>query len=142
MGVCAQILATKPGQSKTGPTIESLDIDKAWHALHFLLSATGEPVPGPEGFLQNGERIQDTGEAEVYLHTLSEVAALDQLLDHVTPRVLLERYDPARMKALRIYPESDWDQRDFDHLLWHYNGLRSFVKRHAEAGHELLVLIS
>ena len=141
MGVRASILASKPGQSRTGPTIESFDLDKTWHGLHFLLSGSAESVPGPGGFLLNGEQVENTGEAEVYLQGPSQVAAFNQLLTQVPPRTLLERYDPARMKALDIYPDTEWDQQDFDYLLEYYNRLRPFVHRHADAGHELLVLI-
>ena len=141
MGIRATLLAFKPGQSETGPIIESLELDKSWHGIHFLLCGSAEPIHGPAGFLLNGEAVEDDGDAEVYLHAAEEVAAFDLLLTATTARELLDRYDPERMKALELYPALDWNQGDFDYLLDYVDRLRAFVRRHAELGHELTVLI-
>ena len=45
------------------------------------------------------------------------------------------------MKALELYPALDWNHGDFDNLLDYVDRLRAFVRRHAELGHELTVLI-
>ena len=111
------------------------------HGVHFLLSGSTEPIHGPAGFLLNGEAVEDDGDAEVYLHAAEEVAAFDLLLTATTARELIDRYDPKRMKALELYPALDWNHGDFDNLLDYVDRLRAFVRRHAELGHELTVLI-
>lgn len=141
MGISATVLASKPGQSGTGPTIEFIDLDKTWHGLHFLLSGSAAATPGAEGFMLNGEPVGDASDAEVYLHSAERVVAFSQVLARTAPKDLLGRYDAARMKASDIYPDLAWDQQDFDYLLEYYKVLRDFVQRHASAGHELVVLI-
>lgn len=141
MGIRASILATKPGTHLTGPTIESLDLDKTWHGLYYLLSGSAEPGDGIASFLLSGQEVEDVGDAEVYLHSPEEVLQFSQLLQATPASVLQERYAPAQMKALEVYPDLTWDQDDLKYLLEYYDELCPFVQRHAEAGNELLVVI-
>ncbi len=141
MGIRGTILASAAGQSKTGPTIESIDLDKAWHGLHFLLSGSADATPGAEGFILNGEPVGDASDAEIYAHTAESVAAFNKVLERTEPKDLLDRYDADRMRVSNVYPDLAWDQQDFDYLLEYFKVLRSFVQRHASAGHELVVVI-
>lgn len=141
MGIRASLLAFKPGQAGTGPCIDSLDMDKSWHGLHYLLSDSAEPIDGAAGFLLNGEEVPDIGDGEVFTHTAAEVAEFSKLLSATTAIDLLGRYDSERMRGLELYPQLAWDQQDFDYLLEYYNALRPFIQRHAEFGHELMVMI-
>lgn len=139
MGTRGTLLAFK--NFETGPVLESFDLDKSWHGLHFLLSGAAAPIAGTAGFLRNGQKLDDPDDAEVYFHSAAEVAEFNTLLTQTTARLLRDRYDAARMRALDIYPQLNWDQSDFDYLVAYYNGLRPFVQRHADFGHELMVMI-
>lgn len=91
----------------------NIDVDKAWHGIHYLLagdSTGGEPplanvIPG-------GTEIGDDvgyGPAK-YLNTDEVQAAADALRD-ITPDVLRSRYVASDLSKNEIYPEI-WDDPD------------------------------
>ena len=76
-----------------------VDIDKAWHGLHFLLTGSADEVEGPTGFLlSGGEALDDEGFARALRPDY--VARLAGLLDSLTIEALRGRYDPRRMTEL------------------------------------------
>lgn len=85
-----------------------VDLDKAWHCLHFLLTGSAQGGSGPLSFLLQGgtpvgsEDLGGYGPARV-LRPL-EVAALAEALAPITQAQLLARFDLKKLEKLEVYP--------------------------------------
>ena len=116
----------------------SMDVDKAWHGLHYLL--TGEAEGGEEPLalaILEGTEIGpelDFGPAR-YL-TADEVSAVAQALAALTPAELKQRYHPRDMQEKQIYPEiwEDDDAETVDYLLDFFPVLQRFYADAAARG--------
>jgi len=109
---------------------EDVDLDKAWHGLHYLLTRTdwaGEP---PLDFLVNrGAGIDDANRG----FTAAEVVDIDAALGPIDAAWLRGRFDAAEMDRLEIYP-LDWSEADggFEYVLEYFGNMREFIRRAAE----------
>jgi hypothetical protein len=126
---------------------DELDIDKAWHGIHYLLTGTAWTGEAPVNFIvQGGREIGkvDVGYGPARALRSSEVREVAAALEALPPEELAARYDPEEMSRLEIYPDV-WD-RDPDlergYLIDNYKELRTFVRRAAERGYGLLVYLS
>ena len=114
------------------------DVDKAWHAIHYLLTATADAGEAPLNFIMSGGR--DLGDIEVgyglRMMTLNEVQSLNAALQPIDEAFLKSRYNPSEMMRLEIYPEVwDRDAQDEDNFRYcvdYFNVLKSFVAQAAE----------
>jgi hypothetical protein len=111
-----------------------LDIDKTWHAIHFLLTGTDYETDGPNGkIVFGGETLGDPEDAVDYL-TPAQVKEAAQALSSLTLEQLRARYDPAKMTELDLYP-AIWDDGDeaWEYVAEYYIMLRDFYARAAAA---------
>lgn len=114
----------------------SMDVDKAWHGLHYLL--TGEAEGGEEPLslaILDGAEIGpelDFGPAR-YL-TVEEVKAVAQALAALMPEALAQRYNPRAMQEKQIYPEIWEDDNSVDYLLDFFPALQQFYADAAARG--------
>lgn len=125
---------------------KSIDIEKAWHGLHFLFTATADEGTEPACYIvKGGEDLDDEGFGRAL-----RPAQVKQFADFLTSLIVADlegRYDAKRMTALEIYPDTIWNRRapDDDSLRWlldSFQELRAFVTRAADAGDGLVVHIS
>src|SRR5262245_53105613 len=125
---------------------DELEVDKAWHGLHFLLPGTAWEGDFPLNFIAaGGEEVgDDLGYGPARALTSSDVQAVDAALEPLTRQELGERFDAGRMTELQIYPFgwSDDPDGELDYLLDFYADLRAFVRRTAERGDALLVYLT
>lgn len=125
---------------------KSIDIEKAWHGLHFLFTATADEGTEPACYIvKGGEDLDDEGFGRALRP--AQVKQFADFLTSLTVADLEGRYDAKRMTALEIYPDTIWNRRspDDDSLRWlldRFQELRAFVKRAADAGDGLVVHIS
>jgi len=104
-----------------------VDLDKAWHCLHYLLSGSAQAGEGPLAFLlAGGAPVGDVdlgGAGPARVFTASEVAAIAGALAEVTEATLLARLDPKKLEALGIYP-GRWSELNVrsDYELGYYFG--------------------
>jgi Domain of unknown function (DUF1877) len=124
------------------------DIDKTWEGIVFLL--TGEALADTSHplvrVLFSGQLVdaeQDLGYGPAHYLTPAEVAALQPPLAAITGAELRQRFDPARMTELGIYP-SIWDEGEeaFEYLA---GGLATVQELYAEAarrGEGMITFIS
>ena len=125
---------------------KSLDIDKAWHGLHFLFTGTADNGEEPACFMvKGGEDCDDEGVRRALRP--DQVRQFADFLTSVTKADLEQRFDPKRMTALEVYPRRIWsrvapkdDPRQW--LLDSVEELRVFVTRAADAGDGLVIDIS
>ena len=121
------------------------DVDKAWHALHFMFTGTDWEGGFPEGFLlSQGEPVGkvDVGYGPARSFTAGEVHEIDRFLSSLSDDALRSRLDFDAMHRKEIYPNV-WDNHDGFDDEWEYinDGLtrmRTFV---TETSHRSMCLL-
>ena len=143
-----------PAPSLDARAEHELDIDKAWHGLHFLFTGMEEGGEEPACFLLvGGEEVSEPEDHEIGLDTparaldASQVRRFADFLDALSPAELARRYDPLRMVELKIYPDVIWtrppgkdeDGSPLEYLLDHFALLREFIAGIAARGDGLII---
>jgi len=122
-----------------------LDLDKAWHGIHFLLTGRAFEADGPEAFLMMGgtslgELHEEFGPARAL--SAQEIQALYEVVKSITVEELKERYQPEHMQE--IYPgfwDPALDGEDFPYLIFYFERLKQFLAQLAEQQKGALVVI-
>ena len=113
---------------------DSIDLDKAWHGIHWLL--TGETWGGEEPLglaIIGGEDIgPDLGYGPACFVTPSDVQAVAAALADLTEEELARRYDPPAMDAQHIYPTL-WERDGPEGLNYLVHYFRVLVRFYADA---------
>ena len=115
-----------------GPDI---DLDRAWHGLHFLLAGTARETAGPRGYILGGRPVGEVnvGYGPVRVLGSQEVAIFDDLLQCISTEEFCARFDPEAMTAAGIYPDDLWDdalsgeQDVLAYLTGHFLQLKEFI---------------
>lgn len=116
---------------------DAVDLDKAWHGIHFLLTRSAWDGDEPWCFLcKGGQPVGDeegVGYGPARLLQPAQVAAWAQALAGISADELRRRFDPAAMRAAEIYP-AIWDRDPkvdaaLGYLIEHYAVLTAFVKQ-------------
>jgi len=110
-----------------------VDLDKAWHALHYLLTGMPRDGEGPLAFLLKGGTPvgdEDLGYGPARVFRPQEVAAIADALASVSQRTLLPRFDLKKFERLEIYP-GRWSEVSLrsEHDLGYYFGPLEDLKR-------------
>jgi hypothetical protein len=128
---------------------DEIDLDKAWHGLHYLLTGTDWKGEEPWCYLLSGGTPVgdvDVGYGPARALRSAEVAAFAQALGSITPDELRRRFDPRAMTSLRIYP-TIWhrcpDEDDtLGYLVQYFELLKPFVQETAQRGLGLVIAVS
>ena len=124
----------------------SIDIDKAWHGIHYLLTGDdwgGDP-PLANVVLGGTEFGGDLGYGPARYLNADEVKSAADALKGITPDVLRSRYVASALSENEIYPEI-WDDPDDDaigYLATWYETLRAFYIDAAAKGNAMLKYLS
>ena len=126
-----------------------VDIDKAWHGIHYLLTGTADETDEPLGFLVDGGTDigdEDVGYGPARAFTSSETRRIASALNAVTDDELRARFAPDAMMRAEIYPEI-WDRDPADddtlgYLMDNVRELRSTLATVVSNGHGLIVHLS
>ena len=129
--------------------MKATDLDKAWHALHFLLTGTAWGGDAPLNFLLLGGRevgTIDVGYGPARAIDSRDVARIAAVLAALEETELRNRYRPREMMRLEIYPEI-WDREPADldafaYVMEHVGVLRCALREAVEAGLGLVVFMS
>ena len=130
--------------------IAAVDLDKAWHGIHYLLTGgawNGEPPLN--ALVAGGEELVDRDEEWGYgpprAFRSAETVTFGDALDALSNDELSSRFDPVDMLAKEIYPEIwDRDPEDDDtlaYLMENVDELRQFIRRAAAERQGLLIAI-
>lgn len=154
-GFFSRLLRKKPPSLETQTTNYSLsdddttDVDKAWHALHFLLTGSEGDADFPQGFLAScGEEVGDidVGYGPVRSFSSEQVKGISQFLNSLDKSELRCRFDPAKFKQKNIYPDIWADgknsKEDWEYLEEYLDQLIRFVNETAEKKMAMLVYIN
>lgn len=138
------------GDTSSGPRAhDEVDLDKAWHGLHFLFTGASDGDDEPACYLLTGG--EDVGEDEwgdpvARMLSPDKVRSFGGFLNGFDRESLTARFDPARMTELEIYPDAIWerDKRDdaLGYLLENFEALRAFVARAADSGDSVVVHVA
>jgi hypothetical protein len=124
----------------------ALDIDKAWHGIHFLLTGSAGPTRDIRSLvIFGGKEIgEDVGYGPARLLTPAQVKEVVRALKEESVEKLASRYDPKKMEKLEIYPQiwvSDGKEA-FDYLAEYYRKLVAFYEKAAASGSAMVLVIS
>ena len=120
----------------------SIDLDKAWHAIHFLLNGTpwgGEPPLNL--MLSEGATVgdEDVGYGPARAFSSKEAAAYATAVESLTGEMLMSRYNAEEMTRADIYPQI-WDEGDIaSYLVPYFDDLKKFLVETRQAGLGLIV---
>lgn len=128
------------GDDGEGP---SIDLDEAWHGIHYLLSRGAEDST-PLSFLLHGGAQVGNSPARVF--TSRETAAIHEAVSALADTELARRFDPADMLEKEIYPKI-WNRaKDAEdplaYLLQYLGMLRAFLSATARIGFGMVVIIT
>lgn len=138
--------AVPPAGADKGPIRPSIDLDKAWEPLHFLLTgcnATGGDEPAcylAHGGEELADDMDDDSYSSIRALTPGQVASFGRYLDALTLDDVRRRFDVNRMTELGIYSRSrrskgsDRDDETLEHLLETFHELRTFARETASSG--------
>lgn len=124
-----------------------LDIDKSWHAIHFLLcNQAWEGKPPLGNVVLGGTPLgeEDVGYGPARFLTPKEVQQASEALAKISVKELLSRFDGKAMDKAEIYPEG-WAETPEDHLEYigdFYPQLVEFFHTTASKGEAMLVYLN
>ncbi|WP_282297413.1 YfbM family protein [Stenotrophomonas sp. PS02289] len=133
-------------EEERGADVRHIDLDKAWHALDFLLNGGADTVEGPLAVaVLGGQEIgEDIGYGPACWISAEQVAAVDAALARIPVSELRARFDGAAMDAAEIYPNI-WEEEGeegLDYILEYHADLVAFYREAAASGHAVLRFIN
>jgi hypothetical protein len=119
----------------------SVEVDKAWHGIHWLLTGSGEPTDSPLSDVIFGGRPfgEDLGFGPARVLAAAGVVRVAGLLGSLDDDVVRGRMDSAAMQRAQLYPEI-WDEVNLfdEYVLPALQRLRRFYKAAAESGESVI----
>lgn len=123
-----------------------VDVDKAWHAIHFVLNGDVWGGDGPLGLaVMGGEEIgEDVGYGPARFLTPTEVHQVAQALLDFSPEQFGSRFDAQALHAAEIYPQIWLDDHDEarEYVVSHYSLLVDFYRSAAGRGDGALLFLN
>ena len=127
-------------------TDHCIDIDKTWHAIHYLFTNSEWGGLAPARWIIHGEipiPELDGGYGPACYLEPSQVSKVNDLLKSVSEDGLRKMYDPHKLDSAGIYPNIWYRESDseFEYLSHHYKKLRTLYQKAAEAEEYVLMVI-
>jgi hypothetical protein len=135
----AVVEALQRGELPSVEAVDELEIEKTWHALHYLISGSVKGGDEPARLILNGMQIPQTSD-HVVSHRGTDVAAFAHVVTSLASKALEERFNPAKMNELKIYP-GEWGCGDLEYAIQFWPALKEFFARNAALGHGMVVTI-
>jgi Domain of unknown function (DUF1877) len=114
---------------------QSVDLGKAWHAIHYLLTGDHKLT-----FLLTGKQILDVSE-HCEVHSPDAIAALYEEHRGSSASDIIANFDAARFVKLGIYPDG-WSSLSAEYVREWLEPFLVILKRGADCNHGFLVVIS
>lgn len=131
-----------------------VDVDKAWHCLHYLLTGTAWDGHWPTNFIVSGGTEVgdvDVGYGPARAIRPDELAEIARALSTLSGRGLSSRFSAREMESLEIYPGGQpggWSGVDpssedsFGYFTAAFDELRNLVNRGVTRGQGMLVWLT
>jgi len=133
-----------PDDYDSVPAGELIDLDKAWHAIHFLLTGNEGEAGLPQGGLFAGEEIgEDFGLGPPRLLPPQDVKAFAVFLSSKPDDFVEQNLNFASLEEADIYP-SIWDRQDPEDIQYvaeYFRSLKSFEHKAATTGDAIVMLL-
>ena len=122
------------------PRARPINIDKAWHGLHYLLCGRATAVRHPlSRIILGGRRIgRSLGYGPCRCLTVQEVRVASRALSRASVKALRARFAPLLMERAKVYPGT-WEDADVEYLIVSFKSLRAYFARAAGRGEAMLV---
>ncbi|HBF2809287.1 TPA: YfbM family protein [Clostridioides difficile] len=125
----------------------TINIDKAWHAIHFTL--TGCPFGGDDDnifsklVLSGNILMEIDGEFPVMLITANDVKKLSKAMNSLEEQAFRKRFNINEMLENNIYPVmNDESEDDFFEYVWaNLIELKKFIQEASDAGLAVIFFI-
>jgi hypothetical protein len=124
-----------------------LELGKAWHGVHFLL--TGDPDGGEAplalAIFGGVELGPDLGYGPLRVLEPEEVRDVSAALAALPAEALRARFSPEQFEAAEIYPFGIWADEGADAFTWladAYNAMQAHYRQAAANGHAMLLMIT
>ena len=130
-----------------GPDPEKhLDIDKSWHAIHYVLNGSTWEGEGPLALaVLGGEEIEeDIGYGPARYLDTDQVKAVAASLSFISAQEFSAKFNLAALDAAEIYPQgwNDTGPEALEYVMHHYSLLSSFYRAAAERGDAMLTYLN
>lgn len=125
---------------------DQVALDKAWHAIHFVLTGSRLGGDEPLNFLvDEGTPVGevDVGYGPARVLTSQQVQRIAEALTHIEPTDIARRVDVKRLDQEAIYP-GNWQRNGdgVDCVVSNYRQMRELIVRTAEEGRGLILYIN
>ena len=137
-----------PESEETMKGVEELDLDKAWHGIHYLLCDSPWEGMHPLNFVVSGGAPVgdvDVGYGPARVYTSSEVAEIAKALEPISKESLRKKFDPKDFFENEIYPEI-WDEPIEEcldtYVLSYFEDLKAFVIKAQDESKGLIVYLN
>ena len=131
----------------------SMDIDKAWGGILYLLTGKAFASGSPEDEVDSLNRIffsaqffdedMDVGYGPAHYLTPEQVAGIHRKIASLTEAELKARYNPEAMcEEEELYPSLEWNEEDFEYLYFHFQALQSFFATAVSRGEAIVTFLS
>jgi len=123
------------------------DADKAWQAIHYLLTGDAEGGEFPEGFIVSGGSSvgnEEVGYGPARLIAAEDVNAVAEVLNKHSEETLRAAFDGPAMDRANVYPEI-WErdgEDGFDYIWENFETMRSFIQETARREQALLIFLT
>jgi len=119
-----------------------IDVDKAWHGIHYLLTGSAEGGAPPLSWaVMGGTEIgEDVGYGPARLLTAEQVKTISDALP--SEENFKRSFAPEAMDAAQIYPDGIWvaDGDDaLEYLVENYRAMAEFYRAAASRGDEAIL---
>jgi len=118
-----------------------INIDKAWHGIHYLLTNSSMWGPIPARWTIFGDiKIPEFEKDYVRASYLkpSQVSKVNNFLSKIPEEEFKRRYNPNKFEAAEIYPDS-WDNTDIDYLMIYFRKVKILYQKAADIGEYVLL---
>ncbi len=125
------------------------DLDKSWHAIHYILTGTADEGELPVGYLLHGGEFLREPDPDDELDepprwlAPSEVQQFNQVLQQIDGDEFSQRFDAEEMVDAGVYSIStEYADDHLETVQDHYTSLRSLVSGAAQNSQALIITAS
>ncbi|MEW5821715.1 MAG: YfbM family protein [Cyanobacteriota bacterium] len=126
---------------------DEMDLDKSWHALHFIFTDTAWAGNFPENFLLLGGKeigSEDVGYGPARGLKSSEVIEVNSFLNGIDEIYLESKFDPHKLTAADIYPNifTTDDNEPLKYTISYFSTLKKFIAKAAKNNKALIIYMN
>ena len=153
LGFLARLLGRKtplPSITVEREAGDEVDLDKAWNAIHFMLTGAAFDIEHPLGFIFCGGETVGNEEVGYGPARAFSAAATQQIADAVSAisrQDFLNRFNAPAMLKAGVYPEPLWEpdraaEHNEEYVAENFDSLRTFLTAAAKAKKGFLIFLT